>query len=95
MPTRKPTLAELNQMITLSRELIKTECQSHHPTRRFRCQLEAGHACPHQWQRQRGIIHKWSAEKGREMIRQATLDDIQSIKKLADQHRQELERTRE
>lgn len=69
MPTRKSTLTELNQMVSLSRQLIARECLATHPKRRFRCQLEAGHlfdtatlepqAEPHQWQRRRGTIHKW------------------------------------
>lgn len=59
MPTRKSTLQELNQMVRLSRQLIARECLATHPKRRFRCQLEAGHSEPHQWQRQRGVVHKW------------------------------------
>ena len=59
MPKRKVTLIELNQLLALSGELIARECKDFHPKRRVRCQLEAGHTGPHQWQRRRGVVNRW------------------------------------
>lgn len=54
MTQRKPSQAELDQLVTQARALTAQECQSWHPVKGVRCQLGAGHTEAHEWRAVKG-----------------------------------------
>lgn len=61
MTQRKPTLTELDQLVTQARALTAQECQSLHPARKVKCQLPAGHEGEHRWRYVAGArSHFWT-----------------------------------
>lgn len=65
MPSRKSTLTELDQMVAEAKKLTATECQSWHPERHVKCQLEASHQGPHRWHYVAGSRSLWWSDTGR------------------------------
>lgn len=61
MTQRKPSQAELDQLVTQARALTAEECQSWHPVKGVRCQLGAGHTEAHEWRAVKGArSHFWT-----------------------------------